>query len=46
MKCADMARVHDEIMQMPMGYNSLIGDMGSSLSGGQKQRVLARPCAL
>jgi ATP-binding cassette, subfamily B, bacterial CvaB/MchF/RaxB len=25
---------------MPMGYNSLIGDMGSSLSGGQKQRVL------
>ena len=25
---------------MPMAYNSLIGDMGSSLSGGQKQRVL------
>ena len=25
---------------MPMTYNSLIGDMGSSLSGGQKQRVL------
>lgn len=25
---------------MPMGYNSLVGDMGSSLSGGQKQRVL------
>ena len=25
---------------MPMSYNSLIGDMGSSLSGGQKQRVL------
>ena len=37
---AQMARVHDEIMSMPMGYNSLIGDMGSSLSGGQKQRVL------
>jgi ATP-binding cassette subfamily B protein RaxB len=31
---------HDEIMAMPMTYNSLIGDMGSSLSGGQKQRVL------
>ena len=25
---------------MQMGYNALIGDMGSSLSGGQKQRVL------
>ena len=25
---------------MPMTYNSLVGDMGSSLSGGQKQRVM------
>jgi ATP-binding cassette subfamily B protein RaxB len=39
-ECARMAAVHDEIMAMPMAYNSLIGDMGSSLSGGQKQRVL------
>jgi len=38
--CAKIAGVHDEIMAMPMAYNSLIGDMGSSLSGGQKQRVL------
>jgi ATP-binding cassette, subfamily B, bacterial CvaB/MchF/RaxB len=38
--CAQTAGVHEEIMAMPMGYNSLIGDMGSSLSGGQKQRVL------
>jgi len=38
--CAQMAGVHDEIMAMPMAYNSLVGDMGSSLSGGQKQRVL------
>jgi ATP-binding cassette subfamily B protein RaxB len=38
--CAEMAGVHEEIMAMPMGYNSLVGDMGSSLSGGQKQRVL------
>ena len=30
----------EEIMAMPMTYNSLIGDMGSSLSGGQKQRVM------
>ncbi len=42
-EAATLAAVHDEIAAMPMGYNSLIGDMGSSLSGGQKQRiVLAR----
>jgi ATP-binding cassette subfamily B protein RaxB len=38
--CARIARIHEEIMRMPMTYNSLVGDMGSSLSGGQKQRVL------
>ncbi|GAB3367057.1 peptidase domain-containing ABC transporter [Lysobacter rhizosphaerae] len=37
---ARLAAVHDEIAAMPMGYYSLIGDMGSSLSGGQKQRVI------
>ena len=35
-----LAAIHDEIVAMPMGYQSLVGDMGSSLSGGQKQRVL------
>jgi ATP-binding cassette, subfamily B, bacterial CvaB/MchF/RaxB len=39
-QCAQSAGIHDEIMLMPMTYNSLIGDMGSSLSGGQKQRVM------
>ncbi len=39
-QCARLAAVHDEIVAMPMGYQSLIGEMGSSLSGGQKQRVL------
>src|SRR5215468_8879550 len=38
--CARLAAIHDEIMVMPMTYNSLVGDMGSSLSGGQKQRLL------
>ncbi len=37
---ARLAGLHEEITAMPMGYNSLVGDMGSSLSGGQKQRVL------
>jgi ATP-binding cassette subfamily B protein RaxB len=50
--CARLAGIHDEIMLMPMTYNSLIGDMGSSLSGGQKQRILLaralyrQPCIL
>ncbi|MFG0635353.1 peptidase domain-containing ABC transporter [Acinetobacter soli] len=39
-KCARMASIHDEIMMMPMGYQTLVGDMGNILSGGQKQRIL------
>jgi ATP-binding cassette, subfamily B, bacterial CvaB/MchF/RaxB len=37
---ARMAAVHEDIAAMPMGYNTLIGDMGAALSGGQKQRIL------
>ena len=37
---ARLASVHDEIAAMPMGYHTLIGDMGTTLSGGQKQRVI------
>ena len=37
---ARCAAIHDEIARMPMGYHSLVGDMGSALSGGQRQRVL------
>jgi ATP-binding cassette subfamily B protein RaxB len=38
--CCQLAGIHPEIMALPMTYNSLVGDMGSSLSGGQKQRLL------
>ena len=37
---ARQAAIHEEIAQMPMAYNSLVGDIGSGMSGGQKQRVL------
>ncbi|ATS36937.1 MULTISPECIES: peptidase domain-containing ABC transporter [Xanthomonas] len=37
---ARAAGIHDEILKMPMGYETLVGDMGSTLSGGQKQRLL------
>lgn len=39
-ECARMAAVHDEIEAMPMGYHTLVGEMGGSLSGGQQQRLL------
>jgi len=37
---ARSAAIHDEITAMPMGYETLVGDMGSSLSGGQRQRII------
>jgi ATP-binding cassette, subfamily B, bacterial CvaB/MchF/RaxB len=38
--CCELAQIHEEIVRMPMGYHTLVGDLGSGLSGGQKQRVL------
>jgi ATP-binding cassette subfamily B protein RaxB len=49
---ATQAAIHDEILALPMGYDSLIGDSGAGISGGQKQRLLlaralyAEPCLL
>lgn len=39
-ECAQLAAIHQDIITMPMAYNTLVGDMGTVLSGGQKQRVL------
>jgi ATP-binding cassette subfamily B protein RaxB len=39
-RCTQLAHIHAEIVEMPMGYHTLVGDMGTVLSGGQKQRVL------
>jgi ABC-type bacteriocin/lantibiotic exporter with double-glycine peptidase domain len=43
---AKLACIHDEILAMPMGYETLLVDGGASLSGGQQQRIaLARALA-
>lgn len=39
-QAAEVAHIHDIIAALPMGYETLVGDMGSILSGGQKQRLL------
>jgi ABC-type multidrug transport system fused ATPase/permease subunit len=36
---ARTARIHDDIMAMPDGYSTQVGERGVKLSGGQKQRI-------
>ena len=39
-RAARIAHIYDDIVQLPMGFDSRIGDMGSALSIGQQQRLL------
>lgn len=44
-KATEAAALHEDILQMPMGYETFISESGNALSGGQRQR-LALACAL
>ncbi|EAA7570886.1 peptidase domain-containing ABC transporter [Salmonella enterica] len=51
-ECAKASFIHDTIISMPMGYDTLTGELGEGLSGGQKQRLFIaralyrKPCIL
>lgn len=38
-KAAKLAHIHDTIMKMPKGYDSVVGERGVKLSGGERQRI-------
>jgi len=39
-QAAKIAQIHDEIMQMPLGYQTAVSEMSMNISGGQKQRIM------
>lgn len=45
-RAARLAAIHDDVVAMPMGYDTQLADRGAGLSGGQRQRLaLARALA-
>lgn len=38
-ECARLSHIHEDIMALPMGYETLTGELGEGLSGGQRQRI-------
>lgn len=43
---AKRAEIHEDILKMPQGYDTVVGERGIKLSGGQKQRVSIARCFL
>lgn len=45
-EAAKKAEIHEDILKMPNGYDTIVGERGIKLSGGQKQRVSIARCFL
>ncbi len=45
-KAAKLSEIHEDILKMPNGYDTIVGERGIKLSGGQKQRVSIARCFL